>query len=134
MIGTLLLLVLSIQASWGVSDNEKVMIRAFVDGYVDNHDDKTSMDMARRMSTSLVELTSSRSPMLVDASRHQFLRTRLRVEGKEDDGKGGDEYPGTEFYDPETGLMGATEKCDESNVDVFEKCVYIPAKPDTSAT
>ena len=65
------------------------------------------------------------SSLLTDASEHQFVRTRMHVRGGDDDASGGDEYPGTEFYDPETGKMGATEKCDDSNVDVFETQVYI---------
>ena len=54
--------------------------------------------------------------------------------GEDDDGSGGDEYPGTEFYDPETGLVGASDACDTSNVEVFEDCIFKPPKPDTSGT
>lgn len=42
---------------------------------------------------------------------------------------GGDEWPGTEFYDPETGLMGETAACDTNSNDVFKSCVYKTPKP-----
>ena len=108
-----------------------MLIRAFVDSYVKNHEDETPRDFAKGMASAFLTLSSTPT-LLTDANEHQFIRTRLRVRDP-DDGSGGDEYPGTEFYDPGTGKMGATEKCDDSNVDVFEECVYKPSKPDTSA-
>ena len=57
------------------------------------------------------------------------LGSRLRTTVPEN---GGDEWPGTEFYDPETGLMGATAACDKNSNDVFTSCVYkkpIPTPP-----
>ena len=108
-----------------------MLIRAFVDSYVKNHEDETPRDFAKGIASAFFTLSSTPT-LLTDANEHQFIRTRLRVRDP-DDGSGGDEYPGTEFYDPETGKMGATEKCDDNNVDVFEECVYKPPKPDTSA-
>ena len=133
--GMIVVMILMIFMSSIQSTHGNMLIRAFVDSYVNNHEHETSLDFVKGMSSAFLTLSSSyRNPsrMLTDASKHQFVRTRMHVRDGDDDASGGDEYPGTEFYDPETGKMGATEKCDESNVDVFEDCVYKPAQPDTS--